>query len=592
MITFHSLTMRNFMSVGNVTQVIELDDMNLTLVLGENLDTGTSSSRNGAGKTTIINALSYALYGQALTKIKVDNLINKTNFKNMLVTVNFSIGKNSYTIERGRKPNTLGWKVNNGLVNAPETDESEGDSKWTQREITKTLSISHMMFKHIIALNTFTEPFLAMKAGDQRSVIEELLGVTLLSEKSEVLRDNLKETKDAIKFEETRIAAKKEANTSIEKSIVDLERRERLHKMSNDKQLKTLLESEAELSKVDLESELKIHENLSDASKLHDTLSQFNKDKTVIERAAIKLQGQLTSTEKQLAIAKSKHCPLCEQKLSSHKHIDLTESLQETMESVKNEINVIAVEYGEVIKNIEDASSKLADFGNIDAPFYSKSHEAMNHKATLDAITLQISNMVDTINPYSEQIETLKTKSLSVIEYDTVNELSERRIHQDFLVKLLTDKGSFIRKKIIDQNLAMLNFRLSFYLEKIGLPHEVNFKNDLSVEITQLGRDFDFDNLSRGERNRLILSLSWAFRDVFENMNVPINLMFIDELVDSGMDTGGVESALEILKKISRERNKNIFLISHREELISRVNTVMTVKKDGGFTSFEYNGDM
>ena len=160
------------------------------------------------------------------------------------------------------------------------------------------------------------------------------------------------------------------------------------------------------------------------------------------------------------------------------------------------------------------------------------------------------------------------------------------REHQEFLQKLLTNKDSFIRKRIIDQNLSYLNARLSFYLDKIGLPHTVTFLNDLSVEITELGRELDFDNLSRGERNRLILSLSWSFRDVYESLYDPINLLFIDELIDSGMDASGVESSLAILKKMSREQNKSIWLVSHKDELAGRVNNIMTVTKENGFTSY------
>jgi DNA repair exonuclease SbcCD ATPase subunit len=167
-----------------------------------------------------------------------------------------------------------------------------------------------------------------------------------------------------------------------------------------------------------------------------------------------------------------------------------------------------------------------------------------------------------------------------------MNDLTVMKDHQDFLYKLLTNKDSFIRKRIIEQNLQYLNSRLAYYLTKLGLPHEVQFQPDLTVEITELGRELDFDNLSRGERNRLILGLSWAFRDVFESMNTPINFLAIDELIDSGMDTNGVDAALSVLKKIERERNKNIFLISHRDELVGRVNTILQVIKEGGFTTF------
>jgi ABC-type multidrug transport system ATPase subunit len=120
----------------------------------------------------------------------------------------------------------------------------------------------------------------------------------------------------------------------------------------------------------------------------------------------------------------------------------------------------------------------------------------------------------------------------------------------------------------------------------MGLPHLVVFQNDLSVEITQLGQDLDFDNLSRGERNRLILGLSWAFRDVWESLYHNVNLLFVDELIDNGLDSIGVENALSVLKGIGRERNKNIFLISHKDELVGRVNNVLKVIKENGFTSY------
>jgi DNA repair exonuclease SbcCD ATPase subunit len=118
------------------------------------------------------------------------------------------------------------------------------------------------------------------------------------------------------------------------------------------------------------------------------------------------------------------------------------------------------------------------------------------------------------------------------------------------------------------------------------LPHTVKFLNDLSTEIMELGRELDFDNLSRGERNRLILSLSWAFRDVWESLYQPINLLFVDELVDNGLDASGVDAAIGVLKKMTRERQKSIFLVSHRDDLISRVNTVLKVVKENGYTSY------
>ena len=198
MIQIKDLTVKNFMSVGNQTQAVNFNREQLTLVLGENLDQGgdDSGSRNGTGKTTIINALSYALYGQALTNIKRNNLINKTNSKGMLVTLHFEKNGVDYRIERGRSPNILKFFINEHEQEM--TDESQGDSRKTQEAINDLLDMSHDMFKHIVALNTYTDPFLSMRQNDQRAIIEQLLGITILSEKAEALKEQTRITREAI----------------------------------------------------------------------------------------------------------------------------------------------------------------------------------------------------------------------------------------------------------------------------------------------------------------------------------------------------------------------------------------------------------
>src|SRR5210317_35152 len=222
MIRIKDLTVKNFMSVGNQTQAVDFNKEQLTLVLGENLDQGgdDAGSRNGTGKTTIINALSYALYGVALTNIKRNNLINKTNGKGMLVTLHFEKDGIDYRIERGRSPNVLKFYVN---AQEQELDDlSQGDSRKTQESINELLNMSHDMFKHVVALNTYSEPFLSMKQNDQRAIIEQLLGITILSEKAEALKEQIRQSKDSITQETLKIDAINTANSRIEETIRSL----------------------------------------------------------------------------------------------------------------------------------------------------------------------------------------------------------------------------------------------------------------------------------------------------------------------------------------------------------------------------------
>ena len=224
--------------------------------------------------------------------------------------------------------------------------------------------------------------------------------------------------------------------------------------------------------------------------------------------------------------------------------------------------------------------------------YYDTEREAIEHRSKVNTLLTQITTKGEETDPYAEQVVEMESNALQAIDFENINKLTRTMEHQKFLLDLLVSKDSFVRKKIIDQNLSYLNARLTHYLDKIGLPHQVVFQNDLQVEITELGRELDFDNLSRGERNRLILGLSFAFRDVWESLYRPINTLFIDELIDSGLDTMGVENSIAILKDMSRRRQKSIWLVSHREELAGRVPSVLKVIKEGGFTSYSTTTDI
>jgi DNA repair exonuclease SbcCD ATPase subunit len=689
MIQFKNLTVRNFMSVGNATQGINFDRNDLTLVLGENLDLGGDGSRNGTGKTTIINALSYALYGNALSNIRKDNLVNKTNGKNMLVSLDFNINGQEYRIERGRKPNVLRFYINN---EDKSSDDAQGDSRETQEAVERIMGMSHDMFKHVLALNTYTEPFLSLKANDQRAIIEQLLGITLLSERADRIKELNKQTKDAVTQEEFRIRAEQEANKRIEEQIESLRRRQVLWQTKHDSDVSTLVTKYDDLVQVDIKVELQAHKDLavwSEQKKQQETYNSLVARSTAwkqkhdaewqaagrayLDKNRISIDIELAAWA-QLAAYNQKAKDIAElQKLidrcvqDEKKEVKLVEKLRAEIQELNNHkcyacgqdfhdanhetvltskekalqeaslqalaTNTQWIEHTDALLKLGELGTKPATHYKTEAeairhaselaglkqvmdakaaevdPFaeqlseltpvepgtqpvthYDTEAEAIKHSSQVDSLLQQIATRDAEIDPYGEQIEDMTQQALQTVSYDHLNELTRVQDHQDFLLKLLTSKDSFVRKKIIDQNLSYLNSRLTHYLDRIGLPHTVKFQNDLSVSIEELGRELDFDNLSRGERNRLILSMSWAFRDVWESLYHPINLLFIDELIDNGLDTQGVENALAILKKMSRERNKSIWLVSHREELAGRVENILKVVKENGFTN--YNTDI
>ena len=696
MLKINSLTVKNFMSVGNATQAVNFDRSDLTLVLGENLDLGgdDTGARNGTGKTTIINALSYGLYGQALTNIKKDNLINKTNGKNMVVTVDFEVSGRQYRIERGRRPNITKLYID-GTEQSGYQDDSQGDSRETQNDIDRLLGMSVDMFKHVVALNTYTEPFLSMRANDQRQVIEQLLGITILSEKADSLKNQIKNTKDLIQEEKIRIKAVQDANVRIMEQIDSLKKRQKLwlakheedvskieknlisladididaeinnHRLrerflANKKledQLKSITVRQslweqkqlddcdaiklniANLSSIDIDGEIAIHRDIADYDAKVKRRDEAKRWIASIDTANAKEEKTQSKLKKEIEDLKNHKCYACGSELhddnqadilaakeaalresalqfiaSEGQRMDHYDTLKEigdltpppkpyyktleealnhrnTLENMNKSLESRMLESSPFSEQITELATELSDREWIDesqigAFHYDTIEDALNHRNVLEQLANSLIQKQEEPDPYGDQIVEMERNAIQEVTWDAINKFTQAQEHQEFLLKMLTNKDSFVRKKIIDQNLAYLNSRLGSYLAAIGLPHQVQFQNDLSVEITELGRDLDFDNLSRGERNRLILSLSWAFRDVWESLYQHINLLFIDELIDSGMDASGVENSLAILKRMGRERNKSIFLVSHRDELSGRVNNILTVTKENGFTSY------
>jgi DNA repair exonuclease SbcCD ATPase subunit len=688
MILIKTLKLRNFLSVGAVEQTIDFNSQELTLILGENLDLGgnDNGSRNGVGKTAILQGLSYGLFGTAINTIKKDNLINRTNEKNMSVTIEFSVGEIDYKIVRTRKPNSLKFYVNDKQT--AEENDSQGDSRETQEAIERILRMSNTMFNQITGLNTYTTPFLSLKVSEQREVIEQLLGITLLSEKADALKELNKEIKDAIKQEEFRIKGVEEANKQITTQIDSLKRRRELWQKKYDSDLAYLVGNYERLTSIDIDAELLAHKDLAiynekkkqeeafqsilarqsqwknkistDIAELERKLVdlsaidiaaelQAHKDLAAWQEKSKKiteLRGWITRCEAdekreqriidqlkaEVEELKNHKCYACGQDFHDANHesvlAEKTKALQEaSLQALATNTQYIehtsslealgplgdkptthfkteaeAVRLSSELENIatqieakmaekdpyeeQVAEHQTVELGVKPTTHYSTEQEAITHKTQVAHLETQLVDKHGETDPYSEQIADMEKTAIQVVDFDEINSLNRQFAHQDYLLDLLTNKKSFVRKRIISQNLTYLNARLTHYLTAVGLPHQVVFQDDLSVEITELGRDLDFDNLSRGERTRVILALSLAFRDVYESLYSPINLVFIDELLDNGLDQAGLENSLAILKDMNRKRNKSIFVVSHRDELINRVSSILKVVKENGFTSF------
>jgi DNA repair exonuclease SbcCD ATPase subunit len=415
-----------------------------------------------------------------------------------------------------------------------------------------------------------------------------LLGITILSEKAEALKEKIRETKTTIDSETNKITAIQSANEKIEETIASLDGTRRAWQAKRKQDIEKLEAAINELGKLDIDSEIDNHEKLQNWQTTNAELENLQKEQIALESAHQRAQKTVDKIEKDIQDLEDAVCYACDQPLHDDKK-------QEILAKKTKELDESAKYLQEIAETLDKTQKSIADIGDLASKpivFYESMKEAYDHRQNIDSLSQSLEAKQIETDPYEAQIQELTNTALQEIDWSTVNRLTDYQDHQEFLLKLLTNKDSFIRKKIIDQNLSYLNNRLTSYLSKLGLPHQVEFQNDLNVEITQLGQDLDFDNLSRGERNRLILGLSFAFRDVWENLYQNINLLFIDELIDSGMDSAGVENALGVIKHMGREGRKNVFLISHKDELVGRVNHVLKVIKESGFTSYSTDLDV
>lgn len=583
-----SLYLKNIMRVGNCQQEVNLNNQKLNLILGENLDVNGTENRNGVGKTTILQALSFVLFDKPLTKISKDNLINKVNKKELIVGVNLSKGNKTYTIERGRKPNYLKFFVN-GEEFKEKGNDAQGDNRQTLKEINKIIGMSYELFKHIVVLHNKTVPFLSLGNPDQSKLIEELLGIQLLREKSELLKEVTKSTKDEMKGEEIRLRTIKDSNEKVQKAINELRTKSNMWERDQKVKITDMKKKISDMNSIDIQSEIDNHTLLDDWKSLFDTTSNevkiLTREQHKIKSSINEIDSDFVKIEKDLSKAANHECPLCGQEVHDGRMDDILQGLEAKVSNMLSKKEDYEVELDAIEKELALKKEILSEIGPKPKTFYDSVKKAYEHRSTLDSLNTKLGHLEEQNNPYIDQIASLSDVGLHDIDDEYLSTLNTLLNHQDYLYKLLTNNNSFIRQKIIDQNLPHLNIRLNQYLNKLGLQYKVTFNSDLTVDITELGLEYDFEQMSGGEGNRLILALSWAFRDIWEMINDPINFSAIDELIDSGMDGAGVDLALEVLRGFRREKNKSIFLISHKDDLLNKVDHVLLVQRESGFTN-------
>ena len=578
-VVFEGLSLRNFMSFGNNYTEVDLTMDGTILINGKNIDIGGA---NGVGKTTIINAICFALYNNPFDNISLKRLINNTNAEKdtlMEVRLTFSKGDKRYEIYRCRGTST-NIEITCDGVDITLDSVSEND-----KMVVEIVGISYELFTNIVVFAGGSEPFLQKSVGDQRKLIEELFNITILSEKAKKLKEKIKITEGDINIQEAIIREQQNAITRYNKQVADAEAR--ILKWEEDKEasiakIKTQLKS---IEGVDFDEEKKLHDKLKGLQKELEGL--VNDEKTAKKELANQTQ-KLEKVKKELVHLRDSKCPYCLQQFEdATTKIEGLETSQEELTALITELDgaLGAVQLAiEALKfDIETISGQIK-YQNLDA--------LLKIRTDAEVLKQKLEETEKSENPHLEAFESLLGESVKEVDSKKLDELKSKLEHQQFLLKLLTDKNSFIRRKIINKTIPFLNGRLNHYTSELGLPHLVKFDDDMSCTVSEYGRELDFGNLSNGEKKRVNMALSLSFRDVLHHLHGKVNLMFIDEIDGGSLDEIGIDAIIKMIKKKSRDDDIAIWIISHRPEMVGRFEHEITIQKENGFSSIHIDENL
>jgi len=581
-LVIHNVTFKNFMSYGANTTVVELDVPGTTMIVGEDLDnTSNGQGANGVGKSTIINAVAYGLYDKPISNISKDNLVNNINKKNMEVSVDFTPpnGKR-YTVKRTRK--TKAGAAGNAVFLYEDGKDITPDSvSNTNEAIVKLLGIPYDLFVRVVMFSASHTPFLDLPASspyqaNQKDIIEELFGLTMLTAKAEHLKELIKDTEGRLATNKMKIDALEKEHARYNSQLESAKKRVFNWEDTNAETITELEDKLKSIESVDLVGQQALHKELGELKK---SLSEALEEQRLVATALKKAEQKRTKFNGELDHLRDDKCPYCLQAFAGG--ADKIAELEASITELTTEIERLMADADGIEQNISvithahnETKAKIT-VSDID--------ELVTIANQSSSIAAKIAELRDAVNPYLEPLDELIAMKVEDINYDEVNKITREIDHQKFLLKLLTKKDSFVRKTLLNKNIPFLNTKLQGYLTLLGLPHKVEFTHEMTAQISQFGQLLDFGNLSAGQRARVNLALSFAFRDVLQNMHTKVNICMLDEVLDHGLDAVGVQAAVKMLKRTARDEKIGMYIITHRD-VDSAFDHTMKVQLSKGFS--------
>lgn len=565
-----SATFQNIFSIGNVPQRVEFKS-GVWRIDGVNNDKGGSS---GAGKTSIMNAISFALYGEPFDPLVEDiqNYSNSTKKTPASVVLEFSVGDDEYRITRNKVGSSGSVSLCKREADSwPDITLGKGVQA-TNKMIVDLIGIDFDLFALTCVFSGNIEPFLKRKAADQRRIIETLYNAAILTEYAE----HAKELKTAL-----------EADLRVQNALLDAHRTQVVNADRKRAQAKQNFDTwernrERDLNElrktkelvVDYDHEIEIIEELASLSK---TELEIRQDCNRVDGEIRDINKKITTAQGELRHLDSGECPYC---LQAFKSEDKIRELNAEIDALKTTI----AELTEVKKdhNIE-RDEILSIMTELNKTLTFKTVNDVNaHKLKVSVADAKIQALLDAVNPYDVAVS---EPDVGEFDMSKLDQLTSELEHAKLLIQLFTNRDSVVRTSIIKTQTELLNNRIQYYCKLLDLPQVLHFDPNMKCSVMEFGRKTSYGNLSAGERRRANLALSYAFRDLVNVRFGGINLLMIDEIDGGSLDAQACVNIVGSLRAVAEHNDASIFVISHMPEIAQRIQPGLTVTKDSGFST-------
>ena len=566
MITFKKIRWKNFLSTGNQFSEINFQDSHTNLIIGT----------NGAGKSTVLDALTFVLFNKPFRKINKPQLVNTTNERECLVELEFSVNSRDYFIRRGIKPNIFDIEVNGNPLH------KQADDRANQRVLEESiLKLNYKSFTQIVILGSSTfVPFMQLTTSNRREVIEDLLDIRIFSAMSNLIKDKIREKKDQVKSLDLKKINLKDKMKMQQDFIEELESRGNANINANKEKIANL--------------DTEIGEYLDSNSILEEYVDQYTKEQENVIGAGDKLvklnnlKGKISQkvsaiTKEHKFFTENTVCPTCTQTIEEEFRLNRISDAQNKARELKEG-------YEELENTIKFEQERERQFNNLSQEITKLTHGISQNNTRISLNQRQIRDLENEIQTIAENLANRNTEHEKLEEFKenlqkTIEDLSTKKqeiVHYDFAYSLLRDDG--VKTKIIKKYLPFINQQVNRYLQMMDF--YINFKLDGEFNETvesPIHEDFSYSSFSEGEKMRIDLALLFTWREVARLKNsVNTNLLIMDEVFDSSLDGFGTDEFLKIIRYVIKDAN--IFVISHKADLQDKFETVHRFEKVKGFS--------